>query len=100
MEMMAVIRGLETLTRPCHVKLHSDSAYVINCFKEKWHERWERNGWMNSKKQPVENRDLWERMLVVVRRHKVDWIKVKGHSGDTWNERCDELARVEAAKFA
>ena len=100
MEMMGVIAALETLTQKCHVKLHSDSAYVINCFRQKWYEKWERNGWITSGKKPVENKDLWERMLKVVRRHDVEWIKVKGHSGDEWNDRCDELARVEAARFA
>jgi ribonuclease HI len=100
MEMMAVIAALQSLTQKCHVRLHSDSAYVINCFKQKWYEKWERNGWMTSGKKPVENQDLWQRMLEVVRRHKVEWIKVKGHSGDEWNDRCDELARSEAARFA
>ena len=100
MEMLGVIRALEALKTPCKVRLHSDSAYVINCFRERWYERWERNGWKNSKKEPVENRDLWERMLALVRTHEVEWVKVKGHAGDRWNERCDELARAEAAKFA
>jgi ribonuclease HI len=100
MEMMAVIAALESLTQKCDVRLHSDSAYVINCFKQKWYEKWVRNGWMTSGKKPVENQDLWQRMLEVVRRHKVEWIKVKGHSGDEWNDRCDELARNEAARFA
>jgi ribonuclease HI len=99
MEMMAVIAALETLTQKCRVKLHSDSAYVINCFKQKWHEKWERNGWLTSGKKPVENKDLWQRMLAAVRRHDVEWIKVKGHSGDLWNDRCDELARAEASRF-
>lgn len=100
MEMMAVIAALESLTQTCHVKLHSDSAYVINCFKQRWHEKWSRNGWLTSGKKPVENKDLWQRMIKVVDRHEVEWIKVKGHSGDEWNDRCDELARAEAAKFA
>lgn len=65
---------------PVSVRLHTDSAYLVNCFRERWHERWARNGWQNSKKQPVENRDLWERLLVLTRRHAVDFIKVKGHS--------------------
>ena len=99
MEMFAVIAALESLKAPCSVKLHSDSAYVINCFKQRWYAKWERNGWVNSSKKPVENRDLWERMLTVVRKHKLDWIKVKGHSGDKWNDRCDELARAETEQF-
>jgi ribonuclease HI len=99
MEMLGVIRALEALKERCKVRVHSDSAYVINCFREQWYIRWERNGWKNSKKEPVENRDLWERMIALVREHDVEWIKVKGHSGDRWNERCDELARAEAAKY-
>ncbi len=99
MEMLGVIRALEALKERCKVRVHSDSAYVINCFRERWYVRWERNGWKNSKKEPVENRDLWERMIALVREHDVEWIKVKGHSGDRWNERCDELARAEAAKY-
>lgn len=99
MEMMAVIRALESLTQPCEVRLHSDSAYVINCFKNRWYENWQRNGWKTASKQPVENRDLWERLLQQVARHKVTWVKVKGHSDDVWNNRCDELARAEAKKF-
>lgn len=99
MEMLGVIRALEALKERCKVKVHSDSAYVINCFRDRWYVRWERNGWKNSKKEPVENRDLWERMIELVGAHDVEWIKVKGHSGDHWNERCDELARVAAAKY-
>lgn len=99
MEMLGVIRALEALKERCKVRVHSDSAYVINCFREQWYVRWERNGWKNSKKEPVENRDLWEQMIALVRTQDVDWVKVKGHSGDRWNERCDELARAEAAKF-
>ena len=99
MEMLGVIRALEALKERCKVKVHSDSAYVINCFRDRWYVRWERNGWKNSKKEPVENRDLWERMIALVGAHDVEWIKVKGHSGDHWNERCDELARAEAAKY-
>jgi ribonuclease HI len=100
MEMMGVIRALEAIKNPRIVKVHSDSAYVINCFNNKWYVNWRRNGWRNSSKQPVENRDLWEEMLTQVERHtKVQWIKVKGHSTDEWNNRADELARAAAKKF-
>lgn len=99
MEIMGVIRALESLKEPCRVRVHSDSAYVINCFKQRWYENWRRNGWKNAAKQPVENRDLWEALLAQVARHQVEWIKVKGHSDDVWNNRCDELARGEAKKF-
>lgn len=97
MELMAAIQALEAMKEPVHVHLHTDSAYLVNCFRERWHERWARNGWVSSKKQPVENRDLWERLLAQTRRHTVDFIKVKGHSTDKWNNRCDELAVAAAA---
>ena len=100
MEMMGVIRAVEQLRERCSVSVHSDSAYVINCFRQRWHEKWLRNGWKNSSKQPVENRDLWEQLLAVTRNHDVTWVKVKGHSDDVWNNRCDELARAESKKFA
>jgi ribonuclease HI len=98
MELQAVIEALKMLKKPCNVKVYSDSAYVINCFKNRWYVNWEKNGWVNSKKEPVANRDLWEELLKLWRRHKVEWIKVKGHSGDRWNERCDELARAAVPK--
>jgi len=94
MELLAVIEALKALRYPCHVKVYSDSAYLINCFKSRWYVNWEKNGWVNSKKEPVANRDLWEELLRLFRTHKIEWHKVKGHSGDKWNERCDELARA------
>lgn len=97
MELMAAIQALEALKEPVRVRLHTDSAYLVNCFHQGWHERWQRNGWRNSKKEPVENRDLWERMLTLTKRHQVEFVKVKGHSNDKWNNRCDELARAAAA---
>ena len=97
MELMAAIQALEALKEPVRVRLHTDSAYIVNCFHQGWHERWQRNGWRNSKKEPVENRDLWERILGLTKRHHVEFVKVKGHSNDKWNNRCDELARAAAA---
>ena len=100
MELMAAIQALESLKEPVRVRLHTDSAYMVNCFHQGWHERWARNGWRNAKKEPVENRDLWERLLAQTRRHEVEFVKVKGHSDDVWNNRCDELARAAAAAYA
>lgn len=97
MELMATIAALEALKRPSTVKLHTDSAYIVNAFRDGWIRNWLRNGWQTSTKKPVENRDLWERLLALTKLHKVEWIKVKGHSTDAWNNRCDELARAEAA---
>jgi len=94
MEVMACIRALEAWGKPGRrVNLFSDSAYVVNCMNQKWYARWRRNGWLNAKKQPVENRDLWERLLELVESLEVQFIKVKGHAGDEGNERADQLAR-------
>lgn len=94
MELTAAIEGLAAIPGRRRVRLHSDSAYVINCFRDRWWERWERSGWRNAGKQPIANRDLWERLLAESRRHDVAWVKVAGHSGDVLNERVDALARA------
>jgi ribonuclease HI len=93
MEMQAAIAALEQLSEPCHVLLHSDSAYLVNAFIQNWFGKWQSNGWLNSKKQPVENRDLWEKLLVLAGKHQIEWVKVKGHADDELNNRCDQLAR-------
>ncbi|MFS1514379.1 ribonuclease HI [Chengkuizengella sp. SCS-71B] len=97
MEMIAVIESLKKLKSPCKVKVHSDSAYIVNCFKQGWIHNWKRNGWKNSKKQPVENQDLWKTLDDLMKIHDVEYIKVKGHSDNELNNRCDFLA-VQAAK--
>ena len=97
MEMQAVIEGLKALNRPCHVKIHSDSALIINAFTKGWIENWLKKGWKKSNKKPVENRDLWEQMLDAAKQHNIDWIKVKGHSDNELNNRVDKIA-VEASK--
>lgn len=93
MELQAAIAALSALKQPCRVRLHSDSAYLVNGFRQHWLDNWQRNGWLNAKKQPVENQDLWRRLLELSRIHQVEWIKVKGHAGDEYNEICDALAR-------
>ncbi|MDI9413517.1 MAG: ribonuclease HI [Bacillota bacterium] len=92
-ELIAAIKGLESLKKPCKVKLYSDSAYLINAFTQGWIENWLRNGWLNSKKEPVSNADLWERLIELSNTHNVEWIKVKGHSDNELNNRCDALAK-------
>ena len=99
MEMKAIIEGLKTLKRPCHVKIHSDSALIINTFTKGWIENWLKKGWKKSDKKPVENRDLWEEMLRAAEPHKLSWFKVKGHSDDELNNRVDALAVSESHKF-
>jgi ribonuclease HI len=93
MELQGAISALELLKEPCRVTLHSDSAYLINAFKQRWFDRWQLNGWKNSKKEDVQNRDLWERLLELSRVHTIEWVKVKGHADDELNNRCDQLAR-------
>ncbi|HKW91662.1 MAG TPA: ribonuclease HI [Methylomirabilota bacterium] len=93
MELTAPIEGLRALEDRRRVDIYSDSAYVINCFRDRWYERWRKNGWRNSNKKPVENRDLWEALIALVEQHDVTWHKVAGHSGDPLNDRADTLAR-------
>ncbi|MEG1537293.1 MAG: RNase H family protein, partial [Clostridiales bacterium] len=90
---------LKSLTQPCSVALYSDSAYLINAFLQKWLINWQKNGWQNSKKAPVENQDLWRELLRLTKIHQVDWHKVKGHAGDANNEICDNLARQAIRKI-
>jgi len=97
MEMRAVIEALKALKRPCKVKIHSDSALIINTFNKGWIKGWQKRNWKKSNKQPVENQDLWKEMLKAMDNHDVKWIKVKGHANDATNNRVDELA-VEASK--
>lgn len=98
MELRAAIEGLQALKEPCRVKLYSDSAYVVNAFRQGWLARWQRTGWRTADRQPVENRDLWERLLELVAVHQVEWRKVRGHAGHAYNERCDLLARAAARR--
>lgn len=97
MEMTAVIRALQELKKPCHVKLHSDSALIINAMTQGWIENWQARGWRKADKKPVENRELWEEMLAAMHPHRLEWIKVKGHADDARNNRVDALA-VAAVK--
>lgn len=99
MEMKAVIEGLKALKEPCTVKIHSDSALIINAFNQSWIKNWLKRGWKKSNKKPVENRDLWEEMLKVMAPHKVEWIKVKGHSTNELNNRVDRIAVAASKQF-
>ena len=92
MELTAAAEALEVLREPCRVRLHSDSAYLVNAFNDRWIAGWQRRGWTKSDKSPVLNRDLWERLVAQDERHQVTWIKVKGHSGVPLNEHVDGLA--------
>ncbi|MCX6004270.1 MAG: ribonuclease HI [Chloroflexi bacterium] len=101
MELTACIKALEQLKPGDHeITVYTDSAYLFNCIHKKWYLNWQKNGWRNARKQPVENRDLWERLLNLTASQKVDFRKVAGHSGDELNERADTLAKkgIEEAK--
>jgi ribonuclease HI len=98
MEMTAAITALEALSRPCRVIVTTDSQYLVKGMKE-WLPGWIRKGWLNSKKEPVLNRDLWERLNALAAVHEIDWRWVRGHDGHAENERCDELARLAIRQF-
>ncbi|HHV16135.1 MAG TPA: ribonuclease HI [Gelria sp.] len=94
MELTAVVEALRALkVKGWDVVVYSDSAYIVNAFDQDWIGRWQKNGWKNSKKEDVANQDLWKTLLALMSKNRVRLKKVKGHSGDKWNERCDELAR-------
>ena len=92
MELFAAIQGLAALREPCEVTLYSDSSYLINAFEKHWLDNWQRNGWKTSSKSPVENQDLWKLLLLHAKNHRVRFVKVKGHSDNAYNNRCDEMA--------
>lgn len=93
MEITAVIEGLKMLKHECDVEIYSDSAYVVNAFNQGWIYNWRKNNWKTSGKDPVKNKELWEELYSLTKKHKVTFIKVKGHADNPFNNRCDELAR-------
>ena len=99
MELTAVISALEALKEPCKVSLYSDSAYTVNAFLEHWIDSWQTKNWKGADNKEVKNRDLWERLLNLTKEHEVTFYKVKGHSDNEYNNRCDELARSEIKKM-
>ena len=96
MELMAVITGLEALTRPCDVEVISDSKYVTDAFNQHWVDGWLKRNWKGSSNNPVKNVDLWKRLLKAKAPHQVKFTWVKGHAGHPENERCDKLATTAA----
>lgn len=100
MELKAAIEGLRALKEPCSVKLYSDSAYLVNAFNKGWIYNWKRNGWTRGdKKEELKNQDLWKELERLTNVHSVDFIKVKGHSDNEYNNRCDKLATGEILKM-
>lgn len=94
MELKAVIEALKALKSPCEVEIYSDSAYVVNAFTQKWIDNWIKNNWKTADKKSVKNVDLWQELLVLIKTHNVTFKKVKGHSDNELNERCDKLAKA------
>ena len=92
MELTAVIEALKLLKVECEVELYSDSAYVVNAFEQGWIYNWRKNNWKTSGKDDVKNRELWQELYDLTQKHKVKFIKVKGHSDNEFNNRCDYLA--------
>lgn len=75
------------------VEVYSDSAYVVNCINDEWYKKWQNNGWLNSQRQPVANKPLWEKLIALLPYADITFIKVKGHEGNKYNEIADELAQ-------
>jgi len=98
MEITAVLEALKLLKFPCELKIYSDSAYVVNCFKQKWIYNWQKNDWRTADKKPVKNKELWQELYELLNEHKFEFIKVKGHSDNEYNNRCDFLATNEIKK--
>lgn len=99
MELTAVIESLKMLKRPCRVDLYSDSAYVVNAFLQKWIYGWIKKNWKTAGNDPVKNKELWQELYGLTKIHDVTFHKVKGHADNEFNNRCDELARMERDKF-
>jgi ribonuclease HI len=99
MDLTAVIRALQVLKEPCLCHLHTDSRYVIDGIT-KWIFGWQKNGWKTAAKKPVLNADLWQELLDAAKRHRIEWIWVKGHDGHPENERADKLASDAALAVA
>ena len=103
MELIAIINALkyaQSIRRNAEkVIIYSDSAYAINCYLQEWYINWQANGWCNANKQEVANKDLWREIIPYFENFWYDFRKVKGHNGNFWNEKCDELAQHEAEKL-
>lgn len=107
MELLACIKGMTEAALqhfddvPIHFKIYTDSAYLSNCLKDKWYEKWRKNGWKNAKGEPVKNPDLWEDILSFVDNPliSIETIKVKGHGSDVLNNKVDELAKYQVSKY-
>jgi ribonuclease HI len=100
MELFAIIQGLAQLKEPCEVAVYSDSAYAVEAFNQRWIENWKHNNWKTADNKEVKNRDLWNDLLIKISKHTVQFVKVKGHADNKYNNRCDELARDAIKKVS
>jgi ribonuclease HI len=99
MELFAVIQALRALNQTCHCLVHTDSQYIVDAFNKDWLTTWQRNNWRTSSKSEVKNIDLWKALLYETNKHKVEFVKVKGHSDVELNELCDKLAVGEVERY-
>lgn len=99
MELTAILEGLKALKVECDVEVYSDSAYSVNAFNQGWIYNWMKKGWRTASGEPVKNKEIWQELYSLTQKHKVTFNKVKGHSDDELNNRCDELARGEIDKI-
>ena len=99
MELFAVIQALRALNQSCECEISTDSQYVADAFNKDWISSWQQNGWKTASKSEVKNVDLWRALLFEVNKHKVTFVKVKGHANVELNERCDQLARGEVERY-
>lgn len=99
MEITAVVEALKCLKVESDVQVYSDSAYTVNAFNQGWIYNWMKNGWKTSSKEPVKNKELWQELYALTKKHKVEFIKVKGHADNEFNNRCDEMAREAIQKL-
>ena len=99
MEITAVVEALKCLKVESDVQVYSDSAYTVNAFNQGWIYNWMKNGWRTANKEPVKNKELWQELYALTKKHKVEFIKVKGHADNEFNNRCDEMAREAINKL-
>ena len=99
MEITAVVEALKCLKVESDVQVYSDSAYTVNAFKQGWIYNWMKNGWRTAGGDSVKNKELWQELYALTKKHKVEFIKVKGHADNEFNNRCDEMAREAIKKL-
>ena len=99
MEVTAVIEALKCLKVESDVQIYSDSAYTVNAFNQGWIYNWMKKGWKTASGEPVKNKELWQELYSLTKKHKVEFIKVKGHADNEFNNRCDEMAREAIKKI-